>query len=194
MGSRGFSWNGYVAPTAKGATSAPRARGKDGVIRGAHFWPFDQDSLGPDVPCYLLERNQGLVLDRALQRSQVDLQTALVTDLQGRIDWLTESIEVAVMGPELRSRKDVRTNLSDVRQDYINWLNNELVELQELSSSQCVNQACKLLFNTSSLQLTGAINDTGKCKQVCMLFDVSSMIANALSCMCRCNSEDIRWH
>ena len=35
------------------------ARASDGYIRGAHFWPFDQPSLGPDIPCYLDERNQG---------------------------------------------------------------------------------------------------------------------------------------
>lgn len=162
MGSRGFSWSGYIPPTARGATSVPKARAADGIIRGAHFWPFDQDSLGPDVPCYMTERNQGLVLDRSLQRSQIDAQMALVDDLQGRIDWLEENIEDAQMRPELRSRKDVRRNLTFVRADFEKWRVNEVEELRQLNSSQCIMKDCTILFNTSSLELTGAINDTGK--------------------------------
>ena len=84
-GSRGFSWTGVIPPTAPGASSITRARALEGTIRGAHFSPFDQRSLGPDIPCYLKERNQGLVLDRSLQRKQIDQQSALVDDLQGRV-------------------------------------------------------------------------------------------------------------
>ena len=114
-GSRGFSWKGYIPPTKQGSTSIPMARAEDGIIRGAHFWPFDQASLGPDIPCYLDERNQGMVLDRSLQRAQIDQQEALVSDLEGRIDWLTENLEVANMGPKLRARKDVRRSLTWVQ-------------------------------------------------------------------------------
>jgi hypothetical protein len=163
MGSRGFSWAGYIPPTARGATSVPKARAPDGYIRGAHFWPFDQRSLGPDIPCYLTERNQGLVLDRSLQRAQIDQQEALVDDLRGRIDWLEENIEDATMRPELRSRKDVRANLTWVKADFTHWWENEVDELQQLSSSQCIEKECWIMFNTSSLELTGAISDTGKC-------------------------------
>eukprot|EP00981_Chlorochromonas_danica_P011120 scaffold3756_cov180-Ochromonas_danica.AAC.12 len=161
MGSRGFSWDANLAPTQEGFTSTPRARAADGVIRGAHFWPFDQSSLGPDVPCFLTERNQGLILDRSLQYSQIYMQESLVADLQGRIAWLTENIETAAMGPVLRSRKDVRIYLSDQRADYSRWEQNEQEELNELRSSQCVSTGCHILFNTSSLRLSGAINGTG---------------------------------
>lgn len=162
MGSRGFSWSGYIPPTALGATSVPKARAADGVIRGAHFWPFDQASLGPDIPCYMTERNQGLVLDRSLQRSQIDAQMALVDDLLGRIEWLAENIEDAQMGPELRARKDVRANLTFVKADFTHWRENEIDELRQLNTSQCIERSCTIMFNTSSLSLTGAINDTGK--------------------------------
>jgi len=164
MGSRGFSWTGYIPPTELGATSIPKARASDGVIRGAHFWPFDQRSLGPDIPCYLIERNQGLVLDRSLQRLQIDQQMALVDDLQGRIDWLGENIEDAKMDAVFRSRKDVRQNLTWVQADFRYWWQNEVDELQQLNSSQCIVENCVILFNTSSLLLTGAINDTGVVK------------------------------
>ena len=161
LGSRGFSWKGQIPPTAKGRTTIPMARAKDGIIRGAHLWPFDQDSLGPDVPCYLYERNQGLVLDRVLQRKQIDEQESLVTDLDGRIDWLGDNIEWATMGPELRSRKDVRRELEWVKDDFRNWKVNEVGELRLLNSSMCAQVECWLLFNTSSLELTGAISGTG---------------------------------
>lgn len=34
MGSRGFSWNGYIPPSYPGSTSIPKARAENGVIRG----------------------------------------------------------------------------------------------------------------------------------------------------------------
>lgn len=174
MGARGFSWTGYIPPTAQGATSVPKARAPDGVIRGAHFWPFDQASLGPDIPCYLTERNQGLVLDRSLQRAQIDAQAALVDDLAGRIDWLSENIEDASMRPELRSRKDVRANLTWVKADFTYWWQNEVDELIQLNTSQCIEKDCVIMFNTSSLSLTGAINDTGKKLDHCFLLYIYS--------------------
>ena len=161
MGSRGFSWKGQIPPSAKGATSIPMARAQDGIIRGAHLWPFDQASLGPDIPCFLYERNQGLVLDRTLQRRQIYQQESLVSDLEGRIAWIGNNIEVADMGPVLRSRKDVRRTLEWVQDDFLNWKTNEQAELLQLSNSMCANIDCWLLFNTSSLELTGAISGTG---------------------------------
>lgn len=180
MGSRGFSWNAYLPPSALGETSSPRVRAKNGIIRGAHFWPFDQPSLGPDIPCFMTERNQGLVLDRSLQSAQIIQQETLVEDLMGQINWLTDNIETAVMGPQLRSRKDVKTNLSDVRLDIINWLDNEQVELTSLTSSQCVNTPCRIQFNTSSLLLTGAINGTGEVKQTAQGTEVALFSFNSI--------------
>ena len=161
MGSRGFSATGYIPPTERGATSIPKARAPEGTIRGAHFWPFSQRSLGPDIPCYHAERNQGLVLDRSLQSRQIYEQEALVDDLKGRIDWIGDNIEDASMRPELRARKDVRRNLTWVQADFTYWWQNENVELKELNSSMCIMKDCWIQFNTTSLLLTGAINDTG---------------------------------
>eukprot|EP01038_Epipyxis_sp_PR26KG_P012059 gene12059-16136_t len=164
IGSRGFSWNGYIPPTKSGYTSIPKARAADGIIRGAHFWPFDQASLGPDIPCYLTERNQGLVLDRKLQNKQINQQEALIKDIKGRTEWIEENIEVAQMNAVLRSRKDVRANLTWVKADYHHWYMNEVAELVELNTSQCVSTRCMIQFNTSSLELTGAITGTGVVK------------------------------
>lgn len=157
MGSRGFNWLGTIAPTQLGMTSTPKARAKDGDITGAHFWPFDQVSLGPDVPCYLQERNQGLVLNRDLQRQQIDQQNALVQDLAGRIRWIGENLEFINMDAHLRARKDVRRNSLYVQADFQRWHDNEVKELRNLSSSMCVNVDCNLVFDTSALTLTGAI-------------------------------------
>lgn len=157
LGSRGFNWKGAISPTELGQTSIPKARAKDGVIRGSHFWPFDQVSLGPDVPCFMEERNQGLVLNRDLQRKQIDIQVALVDDLGGRIQWLGENIEIASMDAQRRSRKDVRQNITWVQDDFRKWKRNEEAELAELSSSMCVNVTCSLIFDTSNLTLTGSI-------------------------------------
>ena len=157
LGSRGFNWLGTIAPTQIGATSMPKARAADGAIRGAHFWPFDQASLGLAVPCFLLETNQGLVLDRDLQMIQIVKQKALVQDLAGRIDWIGVNLEVINMDSVRRSRKDVRRNSLNVQDDFRKWHTNELNELRNLSSSACVNVNCDLVFDTSNLTMTGAI-------------------------------------
>lgn len=148
MGSRGFSIN-RTPPVLNSS-----------VIRGSHFSPFASKGLGPDIPCYEQERNQGLVLDRQLQAYQIAWQDYLLSDLEGRVNWLGENIEWAKMGPVLRSRKDVKEHLTLVKKDYQTWLDNEKTELHELSSSQCALQKCILTFNTSSLELVGAINGT----------------------------------
>ncbi|CAM9248295.1 unnamed protein product, partial [Ectocarpus fasciculatus] len=161
MGTRGFSWDGNIPPTKAGASSIAEARADSGTIRGAHFWPFDQDSLGPDIPCYLQERNQGLVLDRRLHHVQTGYQEALVYDLEGRVEWIEENIEWARMDATRRSRRDVRHYMIGERTHFQHWLENERVELQELNTSQCAIVSCYLLFNTTSLELTGAISDKG---------------------------------
>ena len=153
MGTRGFNYEGNLPSTLL-----------NGRIRGAHFSPFNATSLGPDIPCYERERNQGLVLDRQLQSSQIDWQEILISDLKGRIDWLFKNIEWATMGPIYRSRKDVKEYLTRVKHNYTEWHDNEVSELIQLNTSQCSLTNCTIMFNTSSLQLTGAIQGIGKLK------------------------------
>eukprot|EP00605_Chrysophyceae_sp_TOSAG23-4_P001786 GSChrysophyteH1.ASY1.ANO1.1975.1 assembled CDS len=181
LGSRGFSWKGYIPPTQAGKTSIPMARALDGVIRGAHFWPFDQASLGPDIPCYLDERNQGLVLDRTLQQAQIRKQEALVTDLDARIAWMWDNVEWSDMGPELRSRKDVRTSQEWKRADFRNWWLNEVYELKLLNSSMCSELDCWLRFDTSTLQLTGAIEGTGVIRKTDLGTEVAVFSFNSIT-------------
>ena len=80
------------------------------VIRGAHYSPFSYPSSTTsqfDIPSYLLERNQGLVLDRKTLKKQLHFQSALVSDLHGEIQFMNDNKETAIMDATLRSRKDV---------------------------------------------------------------------------------------
>lgn len=166
MGIRGLSWSNTLPPTAKGFSSLVKARSPAGTILGAHFWPFDFTALGPIIPAYLQSTNEGLVLVREEQVNQVVQQQNLVADLTGRVAWLEENIELVNSGPELRSRYDVRANISAVRADFARWLLHEEHELQTLSASMCTSttaaqEGCLVRFNTSSLLLQGVINGTG---------------------------------
>jgi hypothetical protein len=58
--------------------------GTQGFLRGAHFNPFDFESIGTVFPLYRHEENRGLVLDRQMQREQIDTQQALVDDIAGK--------------------------------------------------------------------------------------------------------------
>jgi hypothetical protein len=151
MGSWGFNFEG----------SKPLTESSGKMVRGAHFNPFNTTSLGPDIPCYMQERNQGLILDRQLQTYQIGWQNSLVDDLFGRVNWISDNIEWSKMGPVLRSRKDVKRHQSAVRATYNRWLDNEIEELKELNSSMCASVKCTIMFNTSSFELTGAIQGTG---------------------------------
>ena len=177
MGSRGFNWYGNIPPSIPTELLNKTAVG---TIRGSHFWPFDQKSLGPDIPCYLQERNQGLVLDRLLQAKQIDQQEALVDDIKGRIDWLGENVEWASMDAVRRSRKDVRSNLTLVQAKFFDWWVNEKQELKELDSSMCSNVHCTITFDTSTLKLWGAINDTGVIRKTSAGTEVAVFTFNSI--------------
>ena len=161
-GTRGLNWVGSPPLTSPPQfnSSSPFNSSLD-LLHGALFWPFNETSLGPTIPCYLYETNQGLVLDRQLQVEQITLQSAFVDDLKGRMKWMEANIDTINMGADLRSRRDVRLYQEPILGNVTQWYENELNELVLLNSSQCIFQSCKLLFNTSSATMTGAINATG---------------------------------
>ena len=49
-----------------------------------------------------------------------------------------------------------------IRAGFHDWLENESSELKQLNSSQCAQRKCQIMFNTSSLRLTGAISGVGQ--------------------------------
>jgi hypothetical protein len=79
----------------------------------------------------------------------------------GQIKWLEDNIETAYMDAELRARKDVRQFSNHRLESLRIWLQQETDELNLLNTSQCVETHCVITFNTSSLELYGAVNDTG---------------------------------
>ena len=160
LGTSGFNWEGNERPT-RNHLSIPAAKAKAGIIRGAHFWPFAYDAIGPDIPAYKMERNQGLILNRAYQHIQIQQQEKLVQDLFERMNWMEENIEWAIMDARLRSRKDVRREMTIELGHIHHWYQNELQELMELNSSQCAHVDCTIVFDTTKLTLTGAINAKG---------------------------------
>ena len=133
------------------------------VIRGAHFSPFEYYiSTTTNIPSYLKERNIGLVLDRQSQTYQVNQQDALLLDLSGEINWMTQNLQTATMDFKLRSRKDVIEDMRDKRAKIYDWKMNEVNEMKSLNSSQCSYVNCVIRFNTSALTLTGAITGKGE--------------------------------
>lgn len=130
-------------------------------LPGAHFWPFNETSLGPTIPAYLYETNEGLVLDRSMQDRQIDLQIAFIDDISNHLAWLDANIDTINMDATRRSRRDVRLGQTYSVGNISQALTNEIAELVLLNSSQCVLQNCELRFNTSDLTMVGAINGTG---------------------------------
>jgi len=160
MGSSGFNWNGDVPPTAdREFISASHATPQ--TIAGAHFWPFVSHPIGPIVPSYGYLKNEGLVFDRANLHDQLSQQKTLVADVRGRVNWTREYQETALMDAKLRSRKDVRREMTNALGHTEHWLRNEEAELRVLQASQCSATNCVITFNTSSLLVTGAFSATG---------------------------------
>jgi hypothetical protein len=157
-GLRGFVLDGGCTPTVRHECNAS----VEDLLPHAHFSFADFASIGPVIPAVYTEENRGLVLNNASLQVQIEQQTALVDDLQSEHDWMTENIEIAMMDSVRRSRKDVRRYITEQRDKLGAWLAHEQSELRQLSTSQCRLVECHLLFNTSSFQLTGAINATGR--------------------------------
>lgn len=158
-GTRGLTWSG--SPPLSAARNVTTIDDLALALPGAHFWPFNDTSIVVSVPAYLHATNEGLVLDRATHLLQIELQAAFADDVKGRLDWIDANIESINMGAELRARRDVRLEQELNRNNVSQWYAGELAELVALNSSQCTYQVCELLFNTSSLELTGAVNATG---------------------------------
>ena len=139
----------------------PRSKVHGSKPKGAHWSPFDFDSLGPNVPTYGGKWNQGLVLNADRKIRDIQLQTKRIKDLEDHIQWLGREMFSSSMDPSARFRKDVINQIMDRQKIYLELLRGEQEILLQLSSSQCGLESCYLLFNTSSLLMTGSIEATG---------------------------------
>lgn len=146
------------------------------TIRGAHIKPFAFSRLGPHIrtintfgwcherqPCQPAW-NGGLVLNVQRQASDIELQQALVDNVADDLEWILEHEETALLDADgARARFDSAGLMRKRAHDVQAKLRRESQVLEDLSTSQCAGlNMCELLFNTSSLQLRGAINATGE--------------------------------
>ncbi|KAK1738925.1 glycosyl hydrolase (family 43) [Skeletonema marinoi] len=108
-------------------------------IAGAHWNPFDFESLGPSIPAARDEWNNGL-------------------EYKALVHWMDEEFQHGLTDDaSIRSREEIRMNITD----YSEVISSEELILDMLTQSQCSAVECNLLFNTSDATLTGAVNATG---------------------------------
>lgn len=130
--------------------------------KGAHWSPFDFESLGPSVPSFNSSTNNGLVLNAVHLMEEVQKQEEWITEMEAYLAWLKNEINTTSLEAYTRFRKDITSELSRTISDYEKLLLQEKHKKSILEKSQCANtNSCTLLFNTSSLQLSGVINATG---------------------------------
>lgn len=130
--------------------------------KGAHWSPFDFESLGPSVPSFNSSTNNGLVLNAVHLMEQMQKQEEWVTEIEAYLAWLKNEINTTSLEAHTRFRKDIKSEFSQTISDYEKFLLQEKHKKSILEKSQCANtSSCALLFNTSSLQLSGIINATG---------------------------------
>jgi hypothetical protein len=146
-------------------TGGWNAQGKDQVHRlfprGSHWSPFDFESKGPKVPAYGVSSNNGLVLNNDLLCDQEYQQVNAINKIKSQINWIQQNKETALLDAWRRSRFDVKHDMNNILQRYVEQSAAEEAKLLALSGSQCRKIDCTLIFNTSSLELGGAINVTG---------------------------------
>ncbi|GMI11724.1 hypothetical protein TrVE_jg8603 [Triparma verrucosa] len=128
----------------------------------AHFNPFDYASLGPSIPSYNSTSNNGLVLNNASLAEQIANQSAWIASLDDYISFVGENLDIAIMDADRRARIDVRLLTSVTRTEYETMRDFERSKLNTLKNSQCANEPCELLFNTSAVTMTGAIDVVGQ--------------------------------
>ncbi len=130
--------------------------------KGAHWSPFDFESLGPSIPSFNTSKNEGLVLNAGHLSDQVQRQRAWILDIEKYIKWIHEEINTTSLEAHTRFRKNIQLEMRKTLHDYEEMLRREEEKFSILASSQCANiDPCTLLFNTSDLTLTGAINAKG---------------------------------
>ena len=129
--------------------------------KGAHWSPFQFPSLGPSIPSYNNTVNSGLVLNYNRKLRDLAKQEEWIKEIQDYRRWIELESNITSLDAGTRSRVDIIATLNETYQDYERLLAKEEEKLLVLSKSQCTNQPCHLLFNTSSLAMTGAINAMG---------------------------------
>ena len=159
QGTRGWKWSASNSEWADNSNEYALAP------PGAHWSPFDFDALGPQIASYNTTSNNGLVLNSASLDYQLELQTKWMDRIRDYIEWLRVEMDTSSLDAMTRTRSDIREEMTRTMNDYEGLLLREESKYNTLSQSQCRDvggsKKCALLFNTSSLELTGIINATG---------------------------------
>ena len=130
--------------------------------KGAHWSPFNFESLGPLVPSFNTTTNSGLVLNTERLSTQVERQRHWINDIETYLAWLLHEMNTTSLEAHTRFRRDILAEMFKTVDEYKHYLASEKQKLSVLENSQCINVSnCDLLFNTSNLQLTGVVNATG---------------------------------
>lgn len=130
-------------------------------IKGSHWSPFEFKSLGPIIPSFNTTSNNGLVLNRNSLQKQLVKQEKRIEDIDKYIRWMKENAEIATLDAKTRFRRDVRKGIMATLKDYDRLLEAEKAKYSNLVVSGCTHTQCSIVFNTSNLKLTGAMNATG---------------------------------
>jgi|AntRauTorckE5430_2_1112549.scaffolds.fasta_scaffold00620_8 hypothetical protein len=130
--------------------------------KGAHWSPFDFKSVGLSTPSNNGTANSGLVLN--LHRKQKDLkkQIAWIQEIEAHLKWIEKEKNITSLDAKTRSRNDIKNSLSKTYNDVLQLLAEEQMKHDLMAISPCELWSCELLFNTSSLEMTGVMNAIGE--------------------------------
>ena len=129
--------------------------------RGAHWSSFSLQSLGPSIPSFNSTSNNGLVLNRGRLFVDVQKQKEKMQEIERYLHLLKIRMNQSSLNANSRTRFDLKKEMTRTYNDYKRILQQENHKMLVLSNSQCSHISCALLFNTSDLTLTGAVNVTG---------------------------------
>lgn len=130
-------------------------------IKGSHWSPFEFQSLGPTIPSFNTSSNNGLVLNTMSLQEQLAKQEKRIEEIDNYMKWINANADIATLDAKTRSRRDVRTGMMATYTDNERLLQAEKLKYSNLVISGCMKTQCSIVFNTSNLKLTGAINATG---------------------------------
>ncbi len=167
QGTRGWQQSCNIQTLVKSSSCVPNKNLTNNEIpndmfpRGAHWSPFSFQTLGPSIPSVNSTSNNGLVLNRDRLFVDIQKQKERIQEIEEYLYLLKINIKQSSLDTNTRTRFDIKKEMTKTYHDYRRLLQQENHKMLALSNSQCSQISCELLFNTSNLKLTGALNVTG---------------------------------
>lgn len=131
--------------------------------RGAHWSPFEFPSVGgPSISSFGGQQNNGLVLNLQRKHAEEDMQRDVLIKLKDKLQWIKDESNFTLTDATSYYKIDIMKAFDKMYLDTEELFRKEKEILRMLTNSQCnILSQCKLLFNTSSLMITGIINASG---------------------------------